>query len=110
MRLYFPVDLTGNLIMIEKLVLGEIWTGDLPIFNPDALTPAPSWQAIVVWLSPDWRATVTRLTRDCHVTVARLTRDCPGTVVHMIQAKKSFYQKNILFGFSHHRLGDSFPI
>ena len=29
MRLYFPVDLTGNLIMIEKLVLGEIWTGDL---------------------------------------------------------------------------------
>ena len=24
MRLYFPVDLTGNLIMIEKLVLGEI--------------------------------------------------------------------------------------
>ena len=27
MRLYFPVDLTGNLIMIEKLILGEIWTG-----------------------------------------------------------------------------------
>ena len=26
MRHYFPVDLTGNLIMIEKLVLGEIWT------------------------------------------------------------------------------------
>ena len=24
MRLYFPVDLTGNLTMIEKLVLGEI--------------------------------------------------------------------------------------
>ena len=46
MRLYFPVDLTGNLIMIEKLVLGEIWTGDLPIFNPDALTSAPSWQAV----------------------------------------------------------------
>ena len=45
MRLYFPVDLTGNLIMIEMLVLGEIWTGDLPIFNPDALTSAPSWQA-----------------------------------------------------------------
>ena len=42
MRLYFPIDLTGNLIMIEKLVLGEIWTGDLPIFNPDALTSAPS--------------------------------------------------------------------
>ena len=32
MRLYyFPVDLTGNSIMIEKFVLGEIWTGDLPI-------------------------------------------------------------------------------
>ena len=43
MRLHFPLDLTGNLIMIEKLVLGEIWTGDLPIFNPDALTSAPSW-------------------------------------------------------------------
>ena len=46
MRLYFPIDLNGNLIMIEKLVLGDIWTGDLPIFNPDALTSAPSRQAI----------------------------------------------------------------
>ena len=46
MRLYLPVDLTGNLIMIEKLVLGEIWTGDLPIFNPDRLTSAPSRQAM----------------------------------------------------------------
>ena len=46
MRLYFPVDLTGNYFMIEKLVLGgEIWTWDLPIFNPDALTSAPSRQA-----------------------------------------------------------------
>ena len=45
MRLYFQVNLTGNLIMIEKLVLGEIWTGDFPSFNPDALTSAPSWQA-----------------------------------------------------------------
>ena len=43
MWLYFPVDLNGNLIMIEKLVLGEIWTRDLPIFNPDALTSVPSW-------------------------------------------------------------------
>ena len=40
MRHYFPDDSTGNLIMIKKLVLGEIWTGDLPIFNPDALTSA----------------------------------------------------------------------
>ena len=37
--------LTGKLIMIEKLVLGEIWTGDHPIFKPDALTSVPSWQA-----------------------------------------------------------------
>ena len=59
MRLYSPVDLTGNLIMIEKLVLGEIWTGDLPIFNPDALTSAPSWQAPYdtnIWHTPvRWR-------------------------------------------------------
>ena len=45
MRLYFPVDLTGYLVMIDKLVLGEIWTRDLPIFNPDALISAPSRQA-----------------------------------------------------------------
>ena len=44
MRLYFPVNLTANLIMIEKLVLSEIWAGDLPIFNPEALTSAPSRQ------------------------------------------------------------------
>ena len=47
MRLYSPVDLTGNLIMIEKLVLGETWTRDLPIFSPDALPSAPSRQAII---------------------------------------------------------------
>ena len=46
MRLYFPIDLTGNLILIEKLVLGGIWTEDLQIFNPDALTSAPLRQAI----------------------------------------------------------------
>ena len=34
MRLYSPVDLTGNLIMIEKLVSSGTWTGDLPIFSP----------------------------------------------------------------------------
>ena len=34
MRLYSPVDLTGNLIMIEKLVSGVTWTRDLPIFSP----------------------------------------------------------------------------
>ena len=48
MRLYFPVYLTGNLIMMEKLVLGGIWTENLPIFNPNALTSAPSRQAIVI--------------------------------------------------------------
>ena len=48
MGLYFLVDLTGNLIyMNEKLVLGEIWTGDLPIFNPDVLTSVPSRQVIM---------------------------------------------------------------
>ena len=31
MRLYSPVDLTGNVNMIEKLVLGGTGTGDLPI-------------------------------------------------------------------------------
>ena len=51
MRLHFPVDLTGNLIMIEKLLLGEIRTGDLPIFNPDALTSAPSRQAHLAGLT-----------------------------------------------------------
>ena len=45
MQLYVPVDLTVNLIMIEKLVLSGIWTEDLPIFNPNALTSAPSRQA-----------------------------------------------------------------
>ena len=35
MQLYSPVDSTGNLNMIEKLVLGGTETGDLP-------NPAPS--------------------------------------------------------------------
>ena len=34
MRLYFPVDLTGNMNMIEKSVLGGTGTGDLPILSP----------------------------------------------------------------------------
>ena len=41
MRLDSLVDLTGNFIMIEKLVLGETWTGDLSIFSPNLLTSAP---------------------------------------------------------------------
>ena len=32
------LDLIVNLIMIEKLVLGGTWTGDLRIFSPDVLT------------------------------------------------------------------------
>ena len=44
MRLYFPVDLTGNLNMIEKLVLGEIWTGDLQSRRANLC-------AIMAWLS-----------------------------------------------------------
>ena len=39
MRLYSLVDLTGNVNMIEKLVLGGTGTGDP---QPDALTSAPS--------------------------------------------------------------------
>ena len=38
MRLYSPVDLTGNVNMIEKLVLSGTGTGD----QFDALTSAPS--------------------------------------------------------------------
>ena len=34
MRLYSPVDLTGNVNMIEKLVLVGTGTGDLPILSP----------------------------------------------------------------------------
>ena len=34
MRLYTPVDLTGNVDMIEKLVLGGTGTGDLSILSP----------------------------------------------------------------------------
>ena len=34
MGLYSPVDLTGTVNMIEKLVLGGTGTGDLPILSP----------------------------------------------------------------------------
>ena len=30
MRLHSPVDLTGDVIVIEELVFGGTWTGDLP--------------------------------------------------------------------------------
>ena len=33
MRLYFPVYLTGNMSMIDKLFLVQTWTEDLPIFS-----------------------------------------------------------------------------
>ena len=35
MRLYSPVDLSGNVNMIEKLVLGGTGTEDLPIRTVD---------------------------------------------------------------------------
>ena len=44
MWLNSPVDLTGNFIMIEKLVLGGTWTKDRLIFSSDALTSSPSRQ------------------------------------------------------------------
>ena len=34
MRLYSPVDVTGNVNMNEKLVMGGTGTGDLPILGP----------------------------------------------------------------------------
>ena len=34
MRLYSPIDLTGNVNMIEKLVGGGTGTGDLQILSP----------------------------------------------------------------------------
>ena len=34
MRLYSPVDLAGNVNMIEKLVLSGTGNGDLPILSP----------------------------------------------------------------------------
>ena len=34
MRLYSPVDLSGNVNMIEKLVLKGTGIGDLPILSP----------------------------------------------------------------------------
>ena len=34
MRLYSKVNLTGNVNMIEKLVLGGTGTGDLSILSP----------------------------------------------------------------------------
>ena len=34
MQRYSPVDLAGNVNMIEKLVLGGTGTGDLPILSP----------------------------------------------------------------------------
>ena len=45
MRFYSPVDLTGNLIMIEKLVSGGTLNRGMPDLQPDALTSAPSCQA-----------------------------------------------------------------
>ena len=38
MRLYFPVDLTGNLIMIEKYSLGLDLNRGPPDLQSDALT------------------------------------------------------------------------
>ena len=48
MRLYSPVDLTGNVNMIGKLVLalGWDWNRGPPDPQPDALTSAPSSHAI----------------------------------------------------------------
>ena len=36
MLIYSLIDSTSNLMMIENLVLGETWTGDLPILSPES--------------------------------------------------------------------------
>ena len=51
MRLYSPVDLTGNVNMIEKLVLGGTGNRGPPDPQPDALTSAPSSHRTVLWNS-----------------------------------------------------------
>ena len=43
MRLYSPVDLTGNVNMTEKLVLGGTGTGDLPILRTNACAVKTRW-------------------------------------------------------------------
>ena len=52
MRLYFPVDLTGNLIMIEKLVMGGIWTGDLRHFMHWISVLSDALYTLLAWHSP----------------------------------------------------------
>ena len=46
MRLYSPVDLTGNVNMIEKLVLSGTGDRGPPDPQPDAQTSAPSSHAV----------------------------------------------------------------
>ena len=49
MRLYSPVDLAGNMNMIEKLVLGVWdWNRGPPDPQPGALTSAPSRHVYIV--------------------------------------------------------------
>ena len=77
MQLYSPVDWTGNVNMIEKLVLGGTWTGDLPIFSmtqktlrhPDTPDKVNKKQTVRIIgsltvarnLSPFWRSHATAL-------------------------------------------------
>ena len=78
MRLYSLVDLTGNLIMIEKLVLGGTGTRDLPILGLDALTSAPSRQA---WDTTSQTHTRTRASNLLHHKWMQIplghSNDCP---------------------------------
>ena len=46
MRLHSPVDLTGNVNMIEKLVLGGLEPGGLPILSPLTSVPVISYYNI----------------------------------------------------------------
>ena len=56
MRLHSPVDLTGNVNMIEKLVLGGTWNRGPPDPQPDAITSAPSSQNYIICAQlPNWK-------------------------------------------------------
>ena len=54
MRLYSPVDLTGNLILIEQLVLGGTWNGDLTIISLEALIKPNICAIKQIWQSTYW--------------------------------------------------------
>ena len=51
--------------MIEKLVLGGTWTGDFPIFSPNALPSAPSRQDNNKWKREISKITGLKVVNEC---------------------------------------------